>query len=310
MGQWSPETTKCRWVDGCRRPDGGAPGSVAPTRRTGGAGRRRAQWWPPIPASCFSFDVKVGPLLISRWTYEFISEGRRVPNQGDLDRPTPRMDARGGSDRHGNQRPAAAQPRDNGGHADPAGSVRRDGDCRGLDRPSQGPQGADHRVVPGSRPGRHSGSEGARAWRYPVVPPVPPRWRVADRTRTGTRPDRGRQRRLGASGAPFGPGCAHPFVARHCRARRQRAVARLTRFVTPHPHLEEPAFVERRQELFGEPGSVEHLPEPVAGGGRKWWPTAADHSPGLMPQKMTSRPGARNVRHPLSRSGQQLGPAG
>jgi ribosome-associated toxin RatA of RatAB toxin-antitoxin module len=73
MGQWSPETTKCRWLDGAG-PTVGA--------RFRGANRKEWRRWTTTctvvaadPGELFSFDVKVGPLLISRWTYEFISEG-------------------------------------------------------------------------------------------------------------------------------------------------------------------------------------------------------------------------------------------
>jgi hypothetical protein len=74
MGQWSPETTTCRWLDGAAGPAVGA--------RFRGANRKDWRRWKTTctvvaadPGKLFSFDVKYGPLLISRWSYEFIPEG-------------------------------------------------------------------------------------------------------------------------------------------------------------------------------------------------------------------------------------------
>jgi hypothetical protein len=74
MGRWSPETTACRWVGGARGP--------APGARFRGANRDRWRRW---STTCtvveadrgrrFSFDVQLGPLPVSRWTYDFIGEG-------------------------------------------------------------------------------------------------------------------------------------------------------------------------------------------------------------------------------------------
>jgi hypothetical protein len=74
MGQWSPETTTCRWLDGATGPAVGA--------QFRGANRKGWRRWSTTctvatadPGRQFSFDVKLGPLPISRWTYEFSSEG-------------------------------------------------------------------------------------------------------------------------------------------------------------------------------------------------------------------------------------------
>lgn len=75
MGEWSPETTSCRWVGGASGP------------RTGARFRgRNRKGWRRWTTSCtvvaaevgsrFSFDVDLAGLPISRWTYEFLPEGR------------------------------------------------------------------------------------------------------------------------------------------------------------------------------------------------------------------------------------------
>jgi hypothetical protein len=74
MGQWSPETTACRWLD-C----GTTPAVGARFRGTNRNGWRRWTTTCTVvaadPGRLFTSDVKYGPLPISRWTYEFISEG-------------------------------------------------------------------------------------------------------------------------------------------------------------------------------------------------------------------------------------------
>jgi uncharacterized protein YndB with AHSA1/START domain len=69
MGEWSPETTRCRWV-------GGATGPVAGARFRG-ANRSGWRRWSTTctvveaePGRRFAFDVTVGPFRISRWAYE------------------------------------------------------------------------------------------------------------------------------------------------------------------------------------------------------------------------------------------------
>jgi uncharacterized protein YndB with AHSA1/START domain len=74
MGQWSPETTACRWLDGA---SGAAVGA-----RFRGANR---QGWRRWSTTCtvveadlgrrFSFNVRYGPLRVARWDYEFVPEG-------------------------------------------------------------------------------------------------------------------------------------------------------------------------------------------------------------------------------------------
>ena len=74
MGQWSPETTSCRWVGG-----GAGPALGARFRGSNQRGWRRWSTTCTVvaaePAKRFAFDVKFGPLTIARWTYEFIPEG-------------------------------------------------------------------------------------------------------------------------------------------------------------------------------------------------------------------------------------------
>ena len=79
MGEWSPETTSCRWVGGATGPRKGA--------RFRGSNRNGWRRWSTSctvvaaePGSRFSFDVDLARLPISRWTYEFVPEdqGTRV----------------------------------------------------------------------------------------------------------------------------------------------------------------------------------------------------------------------------------------
>ncbi len=69
MGEWSPETTSCRWVDGVG-PKVGA--------RFHGTNRHGFRRWSTSclvtaadPGARFSFDVRFGPFAISTWSYEF-----------------------------------------------------------------------------------------------------------------------------------------------------------------------------------------------------------------------------------------------
>ena len=75
MGEWSPETTSCRWVGGATGPRVGA--------RFRGSNRNGWRRWSTSctvvaaePGSRFSFDVDLWWMPISRWTYEFLPEGR------------------------------------------------------------------------------------------------------------------------------------------------------------------------------------------------------------------------------------------
>lgn len=74
MGEWSPETRSCRWLDGGTGPSVGA--------RFRGRNRKGWRRWSTTctvllaePGSRFSFEVKLGPLPMARWDYEFIAQG-------------------------------------------------------------------------------------------------------------------------------------------------------------------------------------------------------------------------------------------
>ncbi|HLI72536.1 MAG TPA: SRPBCC family protein [Acidimicrobiales bacterium] len=74
MGEWSPETTSCRWLGGVAAPVVGA--------RFRGSNRRGWRRWSTTCTVAaadrgrrFAFDVAFGPLPIARWTYEFAAEG-------------------------------------------------------------------------------------------------------------------------------------------------------------------------------------------------------------------------------------------
>src|SRR5579884_2703864 len=75
MGEWSPETTSCRWVGGATGPRVGA--------RFRGSNRNGWRRWSTSctvvtadPGARFSFDVYLPGVAVSRWTYEFVPEGR------------------------------------------------------------------------------------------------------------------------------------------------------------------------------------------------------------------------------------------
>jgi uncharacterized protein YndB with AHSA1/START domain len=75
MGDWSPETTSCRWV-------GGAAGARVGARFRGSNRLGWRRWSTRCtvveadPGARFSFDVDLPGLPISRWTYEFLAEGQ------------------------------------------------------------------------------------------------------------------------------------------------------------------------------------------------------------------------------------------
>lgn len=79
MGQWSPETTVCRWQKGASGPAVGA-------RFTGDNQVGKKRWSTSCvvtecePGRSFAFDVKVGPIDVARWQYriEPTAEGSRV----------------------------------------------------------------------------------------------------------------------------------------------------------------------------------------------------------------------------------------
>lgn len=68
MGEWSPETTSCRWVGGVLRPEVGA--------RFKGRNELGKRSWSTTcvvtdaePGRSFGFLVKVGPFDVARWLY-------------------------------------------------------------------------------------------------------------------------------------------------------------------------------------------------------------------------------------------------
>jgi hypothetical protein len=73
MGQWSPETTSCRWLDGTRQPAVGA--------RFRGHNRRGWFRWTTTctvlvadSGKQFAFKVRYGPMPMARWDYTFAAE--------------------------------------------------------------------------------------------------------------------------------------------------------------------------------------------------------------------------------------------
>ena len=79
MGDWSPETTSCRWI--------GAATGAAVGARFRGSNRKGWRRWSTtctvVAADAgrrFAFDVSWGRLPIARWSYEFLPEadGTRV----------------------------------------------------------------------------------------------------------------------------------------------------------------------------------------------------------------------------------------
>lgn len=70
MGEWSPETTGCRWVGGASGP---AVGS-----KFKGANRNGWHRWSTTntvvecePGKSFVFETVVGPIAVARWGYRF-----------------------------------------------------------------------------------------------------------------------------------------------------------------------------------------------------------------------------------------------
>jgi len=69
------------------------------------------------------------------------------------------------------------------------------------------------------------------------------------------------------------------------------AVARATRFVSPHPYRTNSASSAGSSTRSVNPPRCNAFQNRLPGRA-KWWPTAPEYEPGLMPQKSTSRPGA------------------
>lgn len=87
MGEWSPETTSCRWVDG--------GGPTVGARFRGTNQRLLARWTTTCTVTAaesgrrFAFDVRWGPRPISQWSYdiEATDAGCRV-TEGWVDKRT------------------------------------------------------------------------------------------------------------------------------------------------------------------------------------------------------------------------------
>jgi uncharacterized protein YndB with AHSA1/START domain len=74
MGQWSPETTSCRWVGGASRPEVGA--------RFRGANRRGWHRWTTscrvvssVPGERFVFDVTLFGMPVAEWGFTMSPQG-------------------------------------------------------------------------------------------------------------------------------------------------------------------------------------------------------------------------------------------
>ena len=74
MGEWSPENVGARWLDGSTAAAVGA--------RFRGSNRRGWRRWSTTgtivaadPGRTFAFDVSLGPVRTSRWTYELQPQG-------------------------------------------------------------------------------------------------------------------------------------------------------------------------------------------------------------------------------------------
>src|SRR3954447_12991823 len=86
MGEWSPETTGCRWLRGATGPAVGA--------KFKGTNRHLVYRWSTTctvvdadPGRRFAFTVAWGPVPISRWSYDFRPDGAGcVVTEGWIDR--------------------------------------------------------------------------------------------------------------------------------------------------------------------------------------------------------------------------------
>lgn len=74
MGEWSPETTACKWT-------GAATGPAVGAKFRGSNAIGRKKWATPctvtasVPGEVFSFEVGAGPLKGAEWTYRFEPDG-------------------------------------------------------------------------------------------------------------------------------------------------------------------------------------------------------------------------------------------
>ena len=88
MGEWSPETTSCRWVDGDH--------AVVGARFRGTNRHLLARWTTTCTVTAakrgrrFAFDVTFGPWAISEWAYDIdpADGGCRVTESWSDRRPT------------------------------------------------------------------------------------------------------------------------------------------------------------------------------------------------------------------------------
>lgn len=77
MGEWSPENTGGRWVNG-------AAGPVVGARFKGSNKKGWAKWSTDVvvtvaePGGQFSFDVTRGPIKIANWDYRFEQRGGKT----------------------------------------------------------------------------------------------------------------------------------------------------------------------------------------------------------------------------------------
>lgn len=74
MGEWSPETSVCAWMDDATAPAVGV--------RFRGRNRNGARRWSTVctitaadEGRRFAFDVDAGPMAVSHWEYRFEAEG-------------------------------------------------------------------------------------------------------------------------------------------------------------------------------------------------------------------------------------------
>ncbi len=74
MGEWSPETTSCKWIKGATGPAVGAKfkGDNRIGRRKWSTGAEVVEC---EPGKSFVFDVSVGPITYARWGYHFEPSG-------------------------------------------------------------------------------------------------------------------------------------------------------------------------------------------------------------------------------------------
>lgn len=74
MGEWSPETARCRWLRGASGPAVGA--------RFKGVNRNGKRRWSTVntvqecvPGEVFAFETVAGPFAVARWEYRFVPSG-------------------------------------------------------------------------------------------------------------------------------------------------------------------------------------------------------------------------------------------